>query len=156
MDEIFIFRVLDIRFLRSCFLIHSSTLYNSLEMTLQSRSASGLAGAFFCVYMVYLTGVAVHRLYFSKYSKFPGPKLAALTYGYMFYYDAIAGKGQYIYKIKDLHEEYSKYQPQHCNTRRFILIPIYKSRKSNNPHQSTRAPHHRPRFLRRPLRKRTC
>ncbi|KAG4434747.1 hypothetical protein IFR05_009773 [Cadophora sp. M221] len=57
-------------------------------------------------YFMYLIGVAIHRLYFSQYAKFPGPKLAALTYGYMFYYDAIAGEGQYMYKIKDLHEEY--------------------------------------------------
>lgn len=70
-------------------------------------SASGIASALFLVYIVYSVGVAIHRLYFSQYAKFPGPKLAALTYGYMFYYDAIAGKGQYMYKIKDLHEEYS-------------------------------------------------
>lgn len=140
MVAVFIFGVLDIRFLRSSFLIHSSTHYKSLEMTLQSWSASSLAGAFFCIYIVYLTGVAIHRLYFSKYAKFPGPKLAALTYGYMFYYDAIAGKGQYVYKIKDLHEEYREYQSRHCT--RLILIPIPKSRKSNNPHQSTRAPRH--------------
>ncbi|KAH7317888.1 cytochrome P450 [Rhexocercosporidium sp. MPI-PUGE-AT-0058] len=57
-------------------------------------------------YIIYLIGVAIHRLYFSQYAKFPGPKLAALTYGYMFYYDAIVGEGQYIYKIKELHEEY--------------------------------------------------
>jgi hypothetical protein len=55
----------------------------------------------------YFIIVAIYRLYFSSYAKFPGPKLAALTYGYMFYYDAIAGKGQYMYKIKELHEEYS-------------------------------------------------
>ncbi|CZR65666.1 related to trichodiene oxygenase [cytochrome P450] [Phialocephala subalpina] len=58
-------------------------------------------------WVVYCVGVAIHRLYFSKYAKFPGPKLAGLTYGYMFYYDVIAGSGQYIYKIKELHEEYN-------------------------------------------------
>ncbi|PVH78516.1 cytochrome protein [Cadophora sp. DSE1049] len=57
-------------------------------------------------YIIYAIGVAIHRLYFSQYAKFPGPKLAALTYGYMFYYDAIVGEGQYMYKIKALHEEY--------------------------------------------------
>jgi hypothetical protein len=58
------------------------------------------------LYLLYLIGVGIHRLYFSPYSKFPGPKLAALTYGYMFYYDALGVKGQYIYKIQQLHEEY--------------------------------------------------
>ena len=58
-------------------------------------------------YTVYTIFVSIYRLYFSQYAKFPGPKLAALSYGYMFYYDVVAGKGQYIYKIKELHEEYS-------------------------------------------------
>lgn len=67
-------------------------------------------------YVTYLIGVAIHRLYFSQYAKFPGPKLAALTYGYMFYYDAIVGEGQYMYKIKDLHDEYGELliQQLHC------------------------------------------
>ncbi|KAH8650645.1 cytochrome P450 monooxygenase [Tricladium varicosporioides] len=55
---------------------------------------------------IYIIGVSVHRLFFSQYAKFPGPKVAGLTYGYMFYYDAIAGDGEYIHKIKKLHEEY--------------------------------------------------
>jgi hypothetical protein len=59
------------------------------------------------LYSLYVVGVAIHRLYFSRYAKFPGPKLAGLTYGYMFYYDAIGGKGQYMHKIKEIHEEYS-------------------------------------------------
>ncbi|KAE8445439.1 hypothetical protein EG329_013452 [Mollisiaceae sp. DMI_Dod_QoI] len=57
--------------------------------------------------VVCCVAIGIHRLYFSKYAKFPGPKLAALTYGYMFYYDVISGSGQYIYKIKELHEEYN-------------------------------------------------
>jgi hypothetical protein len=68
-----------------------------------------IASALFVSYIIYLIGVAIHRLYFSRYAKFPGPKLAGLTYGYMFYYDVIAGKGEYIYKIKALHEEYGKH-----------------------------------------------
>jgi hypothetical protein len=68
-----------------------------------SRTAGILTG----LYFLYIIGVGIHRLYFSPYSKFPGPKLAGLTYGYMFYYDALGIKGQYIYKIQQLHEEYS-------------------------------------------------
>jgi hypothetical protein len=68
-----------------------------------SKTASILAG----LYLLYIVGVGIHRLYLSPYSKFPGPKLAGLTYGYMFYYDALGIKGQYIYKIQQLHEEYS-------------------------------------------------
>ena len=72
-----------------------------------SWSAFEIVSAVILTYVVYVVVVSIHRLYFSQYAKFPGPKLAALTYGYMFYYDAVAGKGQYIYKIKQLHEEYS-------------------------------------------------
>jgi hypothetical protein len=73
---------------------------------LQSRSLSQVAVVLSGLYLVYLIGVGIHRLYFSPYAKFPGPKLAGLTYGYMFYYDALGVKGQYIYKIQQLHEEY--------------------------------------------------
>jgi hypothetical protein len=59
--------------------------------------------------IVYLFGVTIHRLYFSRYSTFPGPKLAGLTYGYMFYYDAVAGRGEYYKKIEQMHAEYSTY-----------------------------------------------
>jgi len=71
-------------------------------------SKSTIAGVLLAGSAFYLLVVAIHRLYFSQYAKFPGPKLAALTYGYMFYYDAVAGDGQYMYKIKELHEEYSE------------------------------------------------
>jgi len=47
----------------------------------------------------------VYRLYLSPIASFPGPKLAALTFGYEFYYDII-NRDQYIWKIKELHEIY--------------------------------------------------
>lgn len=59
--------------------------------------------------LLYFIATALHRLFFSQYAIFPGPKLAGLTYGYMFYYDAIVGKGQYYKKIEKLHEEYGAF-----------------------------------------------
>ncbi|KAK2823862.1 hypothetical protein FQN49_007546 [Arthroderma sp. PD_2] len=53
----------------------------------------------------YVVGNAIYQVWFSPLSRFPGPKLAAATYLYEFYYDAIL-KGRYIFKIKELHEEY--------------------------------------------------
>jgi hypothetical protein len=76
-------------------------------LELDSLSLYKVAGILSGLYLLYLIGVGIHRLYLSPYSKFPGPKLAGLTYGYMFYYDALGVKGQYIFKIQQLHEEYS-------------------------------------------------
>lgn len=50
---------------------------------------------------------AVYRLYLSPVSKFPGPRLAALTFWYEFYYDVVK-RGQYTWKIRDLHRQYGK------------------------------------------------
>ncbi|EEP81221.1 predicted protein [Uncinocarpus reesii 1704] len=55
--------------------------------------------------IAYVVGVVVYRLYFSPLARFPGPKLAAATLWYEFYYDVIL-KGQYTFKIKDLHQKY--------------------------------------------------
>jgi hypothetical protein len=56
----------------------------------------------------YLFVLAIYRLYFHPLAKFPGPRLAALTNGYEFYYDAIKG-GRYYKKIEKLHEKYGNY-----------------------------------------------
>lgn len=49
--------------------------------------------------------LVLHRLYLSPISHIPGPKLAALTWVYEFYYDVILG-GQYVFKILELHRHY--------------------------------------------------
>jgi hypothetical protein len=53
---------------------------------------------------------AYWRLYLSPVSKFPGPKLAAMTFWYEFYYDVIKG-GAYVYEIERMHQRYGKYKP---------------------------------------------
>ena len=75
-------------------------------MALSSWTLSHFAVAVSASMVLYVISVAIHRLYFSRYAKFPGPRLAGLTYGYMFYYDVIAWSGQYYKKIEQLHEEY--------------------------------------------------
>ena len=49
-----------------------------------------------------------YRLHFSPIARFPGPKLAALTFLYEFYYD-VWQEGQYTWKIRDLHDKYGMY-----------------------------------------------
>ena len=47
----------------------------------------------------------IYRLYMSPIASFPGPKLAALTLWYEFYYDVVK-HGRYTWKIAELHKEY--------------------------------------------------
>ncbi|ROV89865.1 hypothetical protein VPNG_10245 [Cytospora leucostoma] len=53
----------------------------------------------------YLGQLVFRRLYTGPISHIPGPKLAALTWLYEFYYDVVLG-GQYTFKIIELHKQY--------------------------------------------------
>lgn len=53
---------------------------------------------------------AVSRLYLSPIAKFPGPRLAALTFWYEFYYDVIK-RGRYTWQLEKLHEQYGQFLP---------------------------------------------
>lgn len=55
--------------------------------------------------LLYAIGGAVYRLYFSPVAGFPGPRLAALTFLYEFYYDFFL-QGRYSWKIQQLHTRY--------------------------------------------------
>lgn len=57
------------------------------------------------VWISYLVGLGFYRLYLSPLAKFPGPKLAALTKWYEFYYDVVA-QGQFTFQIQKLHKKY--------------------------------------------------
>lgn len=57
--------------------------------------------------VLYIVGGAVYRLFFHPLAKFPGPRLAAVTVWYEAYYDVV-GKGQYIFKLKELHDKYGR------------------------------------------------
>jgi hypothetical protein len=48
---------------------------------------------------------AIRRLYFHPLAHIPGPKLAALTWWYEFYFDVIQ-QGRYVFKIQELHKQY--------------------------------------------------
>jgi hypothetical protein len=51
--------------------------------------------------------LSVWRLKLSPLSRFPGPKLAALTLWYECYYDVIKdGGGQYVWEIQQMHKKY--------------------------------------------------
>ncbi|RFU34022.1 hypothetical protein B7463_g2266, partial [Scytalidium lignicola] len=56
--------------------------------------------------LLYGTTVAFYRLYFHPLSRFPGPKLAAVTQWYEAYYELASDGGHFTRHIKQLHEIY--------------------------------------------------
>jgi hypothetical protein len=66
-------------------------------------------GPILCIYGLSLV---IYRLYFDPLAGFPGPKIAAATGWYEFYYDVVK-RGQYIYKIEEMHRKYG------------IVIPLF-------------------------------
>lgn len=56
----------------------------------------------------YLTWLVVYRLVLSPIAKYPGPKLAALSNWYEFYYDVLR-QGNFTAQIQTLHDLYGTY-----------------------------------------------
>jgi hypothetical protein len=61
----------------------------------------------FSAFVLYIIGLYVYRVFFPRLSHIPGPKLAAASLWYEFYYDVVL-RGRYTFKIKELHEEYGE------------------------------------------------
>lgn len=79
-----------------------------IELLLPGSPSSLLVtvlGATTLLSTAYLIYLAVYRLYLSPIAGFPGPRLAALTYWYEFWYDVVA-EPEYTYKIGRLHKQY--------------------------------------------------
>lgn len=57
--------------------------------------------------LIYTLYGAYWRLFLSPVSKFPGPRLAGVTFWYEFYYDVIKG-GAYVYEIERMHQRYGE------------------------------------------------
>lgn len=55
--------------------------------------------------LTHIVYLSIYRLCFHPLSKFPGPKLAALTVWYEFYYDGIK-RGKYVFEVGKMHEKY--------------------------------------------------
>lgn len=92
-----------------CFLIvflWQSTI-TSAAMGLFSPSFAKLALAA-GLFVLYVVGLYIYRAFFDRLSHIPGPKLAAATLWYEFYYDVVL-KGRYTWEIARLHEKYGMY-----------------------------------------------
>lgn len=57
--------------------------------------------------LLFLVGRTIYRLYIHPLSKFPGPKLAAISSVYEFYYSVLKG-GMFIREMERMHEKYGK------------------------------------------------
>ncbi len=68
-------------------------------------SWSQLISLFAALLACWLVVGIIQRLLLSNIAHIPGPKLAALTSWYEFYYDVVK-PGQYVWKIKELHVKY--------------------------------------------------
>lgn len=68
-------------------------------------SASPLAASLAALLVLYYLGLLIYRLTFDPLAKFPGPKIAAVTFWYEFYYDWWC-QGQYVFEIEKMHRKY--------------------------------------------------
>ena len=57
------------------------------------------------LFVFYVFGLYIYRMFFDSLSHIPGPKLAAASLWYEFYYDVVL-KGQYTFEIGRMHEKY--------------------------------------------------
>jgi len=53
------------------------------------------------------SSLVIYRLFFHPLSKVPGPKLAAISRFYDFYYDCVQG-GKFSFRIEELHDLYGE------------------------------------------------
>jgi hypothetical protein len=70
-------------------------------------SSSNIVSTALGCWISYISILAIYRLCFHPLAKFPGPKIAALTNAYEFYYDAIKG-GMFLKQMEKMHEKYGK------------------------------------------------
>ncbi|KAJ5587589.1 uncharacterized protein N7459_003354 [Penicillium hispanicum] len=78
--------------------------------------------------LVLAVRIVTYRLYGHPLRGFPGPKLAAATFLYEFYYDVVKG-GMYIWEIERMHEKYGK--QLHCTR---ISTRKHTTREATKPH----------------------
>ncbi|KAL8916382.1 MAG: hypothetical protein Q9172_006324 [Xanthocarpia lactea] len=57
------------------------------------------------LFIVYIVALYVYRAFFDRLSHIPGPKLAAATLWYEFYFDVVL-KGKYTWEIARMHQKY--------------------------------------------------
>lgn len=75
---------------------------SALASYLPAGSSSRLITGLVALAILYTVSLAVYRLVFSPLAGFPGPKIAAATGWYEFYYDFWCN-GRYLFEIEKMH-----------------------------------------------------
>jgi len=109
---------------------------------LKDASRTTIFAVIFLSYGVYLTAIALNRLYISPIAKFPGPKLAALSKWYEFYYDVVL-RGKFSGHKTELHEIYGEMAhlriPRMPNTAQGRLFALRHGSSMSTIHHSTKS-----------------
>ena len=79
-----------------------------MALIMFSEYGATLTGLAVLILAAGLVGNAVYRLYFHPLSKFPGPKLAAITTLYEGYYDVVH-QGRYLWEMEKMHKKYGRH-----------------------------------------------
>ncbi|KAI5242310.1 hypothetical protein E4T42_07730 [Aureobasidium subglaciale] len=66
---------------------------------------TSLAAVLLLLLLVYNIGLTFYRLVLHPLAGFPGPRLAAASFWYEYYYDCHQ-RGQYVFKLEQLHKQY--------------------------------------------------
>jgi len=87
--------------------MHTERLLSSVLGAAFKLSYTNAAVTLVVVPILVQISLAIYRLFFHPLAGFPGPKLAAATFWYEYYYD-VTKHGVYLWKIKELHEIYGE------------------------------------------------
>lgn len=79
------------------------SLSSSVKNFTSVQAILGLAVVYFAVQFF----LVIYRLVFHPLARFPGPKLAAASYWYEYYYD-VSKQGRFIWQIMELHKQYGQ------------------------------------------------
>lgn len=79
-----------------------------INARLPANLGATIAASCMALTILYSIGLAFYRLVVSPLAPFPGPKLAAMTGFYEFYYDVFK-QGKYVFEIKKMHDQYGQF-----------------------------------------------
>lgn len=90
----------------------------------------------FMVIVIYILSRGIYNLYFHPLCKIPGPRVAAVSSLYDFWYDVVKG-GTYLWEIRKMHEVYGNIQCRAFLPSRALSHALDRSYRSHQPERDT-------------------